>query len=425
MESLPELRRSTTDAKVAGVCVMLADRWRIDPMLVRVAAILLALSSGIGLVLYAAAWIAIPPAGSDRALIDSVLPAARRRSRTVWIIALVIACVIAASALSGIVPFGIGPALVMGAVWYFGFYRPKQRTRVRRPQPPPVLAERPFSESTPFTEAAAQWQERVQAYLVDQGRTPGPNATPPVEVRDPGYSWNAYFAHPDPAGLYIEPPPPPPTPEAVAAAVEAPVPVRKPRRRTGRMHLIGWFLAIAAAVTIIAIKQSYPVPFVALPAAILLAVGVTFIIGAWLPRPRGLFIVAIMLTLITGFTAMGPGVPARETAAVAFADVSQLPPDTITHEVGALEADLSSINVTTDTHFSAAVELGRLVVMVPPEANVRVDWSVGAGEASVLGQHSESGVDMAASTFSPGIDPHGPTLIIMAQVGVGQLEVRR
>ena len=114
------LRRSTTEAKVAGVCLAFADRWRVDPLLVRVVAVLLALSGGLGLVLYAAAWVTIPRAGSDRAPIDGPLPAARRAPKVVWIIVIALTALAASIMLGGVLPFGLAPAFVVAGVSYLG-----------------------------------------------------------------------------------------------------------------------------------------------------------------------------------------------------------------------------------------------------------------------------------------------------------------
>lgn len=425
---LSQLRRSTTDGRVAGVCAMLADRWRVDPLLVRVAALLLALSSGIGLVLYAAAWLAIPAQGTDRAPIDSILPGARRLSRKWWIAAIIVACIAASTALSSVLPFGIGPAAVMGAVWFFGWYRPSRRRAMPPTAPAPApaaLAGRPFTESTAFTQAAAVWQLRVQEYLEAKGTPVASGSASPAA--DPGYSLDAFLALPDPVGLYAEddrsvtPAPQPPT-QRPAPAPAAQVTAR-PRRRTGRMHLIGWSLVLIALGVVAALGMTRSISFLAYPAAVLLAVGVAHIIGAWLPRPRGLFVVALLLTLVTGLAA-APAPQANDTT-VHYASVAHLPVAPVQHGSGRLVADLSQLAIGSDTDYAATVDAGNLFVVVPAQTNVRVIWSVDAGQAEVLGLHTEDGLDIGATTHSSGPDPNGPTLTIHAHVTVGRLVVTR
>ena len=60
MESTRKLYRSKTDRKVAGVCGGLAQYFNIDPTLIRVLFVVLAILGGSGLVLYVALWIIVP-----------------------------------------------------------------------------------------------------------------------------------------------------------------------------------------------------------------------------------------------------------------------------------------------------------------------------------------------------------------------------
>jgi phage shock protein PspC (stress-responsive transcriptional regulator) len=59
------LERSTSDRKIAGVCGGLADYFGIDPTVVRIAAVVLAIYPGAiicGIVVYLAAWFVMPSA---------------------------------------------------------------------------------------------------------------------------------------------------------------------------------------------------------------------------------------------------------------------------------------------------------------------------------------------------------------------------
>lgn len=58
------LTRSTTDRMVAGVAGGLAEYFNIDPTLVRVLFVLLALAGGPGLLIYIVLWIVMPESGS-------------------------------------------------------------------------------------------------------------------------------------------------------------------------------------------------------------------------------------------------------------------------------------------------------------------------------------------------------------------------
>jgi phage shock protein PspC (stress-responsive transcriptional regulator) len=93
VRDLGRLRRSTTDRKVAGVAGGLARHLDIDPIILRVAFVVLAFFGGAGLILYAAAWVLVPEDGRDQAPVHL-----DERSRTV---ALVAVAVLAALALVG------------------------------------------------------------------------------------------------------------------------------------------------------------------------------------------------------------------------------------------------------------------------------------------------------------------------------------
>jgi len=65
----PGLTRSRDDRVIAGVCAGLARYLGIDPVLVRIAALLLIFAGGVGIVLYIIGWIAMP---EERAVVDGV-----------------------------------------------------------------------------------------------------------------------------------------------------------------------------------------------------------------------------------------------------------------------------------------------------------------------------------------------------------------
>lgn len=66
---LGRLRRTRRDSKVAGVAGGLARHLDIDPVILRVAFVVLAFFGGAGIILYAAVWVLVPRDGSDNARI--------------------------------------------------------------------------------------------------------------------------------------------------------------------------------------------------------------------------------------------------------------------------------------------------------------------------------------------------------------------
>lgn len=58
---MTRLYRTEEDRILGGVCGGIAEKYDLDPSLVRLATVLLFLGAGVPLVLYLAAWIVIPP----------------------------------------------------------------------------------------------------------------------------------------------------------------------------------------------------------------------------------------------------------------------------------------------------------------------------------------------------------------------------
>ena len=69
VRDLGRLRRSRSDRKVAGVAGGLGRHLDIDPLILRVAFVVLVFFGGAGLIVYAACWLLVPEDGSDRAAI--------------------------------------------------------------------------------------------------------------------------------------------------------------------------------------------------------------------------------------------------------------------------------------------------------------------------------------------------------------------
>lgn len=61
------LRRSRSDRVLGGVCGGLAAYFDVDPLLVRIAFVIVALAQGAGVLVYLALWILVPPEGGDHA----------------------------------------------------------------------------------------------------------------------------------------------------------------------------------------------------------------------------------------------------------------------------------------------------------------------------------------------------------------------
>jgi phage shock protein PspC (stress-responsive transcriptional regulator) len=150
MSSIWTIRRSATDVKLTGLCGGVAQYWGIDPVLIRVGWALLALSGGIGLVLYLAGWLLIPVEGSEKALAEDLFgQSIRRWPRELWVTLVVVASLAMSAIFGSLSPFGYAPAIVIAVIWYFGFYKGRHSKADKAPIPPAGAA---ASASAPQSE---------------------------------------------------------------------------------------------------------------------------------------------------------------------------------------------------------------------------------------------------------------------------------
>ena len=128
VRDLGRLRRSRSDRKIAGVAGGLARHLDIDPVVLRVAFVVLAFFGGAGLLLYGAMWLLVPEEGEEQAKVNL-----DTRTRTA---ALVIAGVLAALALVGDSWGGYGfpwPVILIGGLVVLAFANRDTRQREHEP----------------------------------------------------------------------------------------------------------------------------------------------------------------------------------------------------------------------------------------------------------------------------------------------------
>ena len=167
-KDLGRIRRSLTDRKIAGVAGGIARHFDVDPLLARVALVLLAIFGGGGLLVYAAGWLLIPEEGSD----DGVIKV-DHRTRTVL---LAIAGAVAALSLLGD-SFGgwefPWPLAIVGLVIAAIAAAGRQK-----PHPGPLPSEGWIQPGTP-AHRAPRPDRRTRA----TSRAPGRRSTPVVADR--------------------------------------------------------------------------------------------------------------------------------------------------------------------------------------------------------------------------------------------------
>jgi phage shock protein PspC (stress-responsive transcriptional regulator) len=441
MSSIWTIRRSTTDVKLTGLCGGVAQHWGIDPVLVRVGWALLALSGGIGLVLYLAGWLLIPVEGSDRALVDDLFgESVRRWPKELWITLVVVACLAMFTVFWSLSPFGVGPAIVIAVIWYFGFYKGRQ-SKADKAQPPAVdagsepaqSAEPPQSvrypgRPTPFTEAAQAWQRRIEEHMGQAGASrtaaapPDEWPTPPAaSLPDPAPDpepavHTAFLAEPDPVGLYVEPTPAPPVKMSNTKSAK-------------RLRLVS-LIVLGLTLSGLGVAQALGVaiPIAGYLAAALLVIGTTLVAATWFGMARGLLPVGVVLAVaLLIVTAAGPvlRVPFA-TSTHAYMTVAELPATGDSEDFGNLSIDLSQLAITADTSYTAHVDLGRLEVTVPKDAKVVVNYSADMGAVRAYGNEVRAGSDLTGQIPDPQPARSAQhTLTLNLSVDAGNIEVQR
>lgn len=383
VRDLGRLRRSTTDRKIVGVAGGIARHLDVDPLLIRVALVVLIFFGGAGLLIYGACWLLVPEDdGSEPAV------SLDERTRTV---ALIIVGVLAVAALVGDSWGLIGfpwPVAIIGAVVLWALTRSK---RSETPTAPAVPYAAPYAPAPPVPPAAPSAADAPTAPYVANVDVP-PGQVPPAWT-PPAYQ--------------------PPRP-------------RNPRRRG---PILFWFtlalIALTEGVLGIADLAGAPVADPAYPALALGITGAMLVVGAFYGRAGGLIALGLVAAVATaGATAVDriDGGATTERPLVA-ADLDR------SYRFGAGElvvdlTDVADLEALDGRRLELDVSVGRIEVVVPDGLAVVADASVnGPGDISLFGEHRD-GIDISDGTT---YDPTGgdwPLLTIDAEVNLGEIEMR-
>lgn len=404
------LRRSRSDRVVAGVLGGMGRRLGIDPVVLRVATVVLAIFGGVGVLLYAVAWLMVPAEDEERSILDQALGRGDdRRSGTVPL-ALLLATVGLISGIGIIAGTWDGGVLLLLAI--MGVYlllrrRDDEAERARADAPQEARFDSPYAYD-PAVAAA-------QAGTV--GDTTTSTGTAQAGPSGPTSGW--------PEGPDWGPPPMPPPP-----AYEPP-PARREKQRSV-LGLVTFCLALVS-VGVLAVNDAawadYPPGlYVAVPLGI---VAVGLLLGTWYGRSRGLIFLGFLLALAL--------VPATWLSQWDFSDVgdatyryttvSQVPTGQQEHGAGSIEYDLSALNLTDaqTVHLDVDQGLGELTITVPRDADVTIERAgVGAGDLTVFDEARDGVGQQFTDVVDHGADgPGGGTIVIDAELGAGELVVTR
>lgn len=402
------IRRRGDDRWIGGVCSGVADRYGVDPVVVRVATFLLFLLGGIGVSAYLVAWVLLPDS-TDRI-------AAERAVRDGDGASIVLLVAAALSLFSGFpwwfgdrhfVPLGlIVPAVIL---WVFVGRRHGWRGG---PCSPGTRAPRGAEGAAAGSSAAR--------LSTDWSPQDAPSA-------HSGGSSAAYAAAASPPS---------------AAVLGPPAYVPSVRRRSGGMLMtlvgVGAGLVAYGATLWTADRLDWAgqhsviamAAGLAVVGLLLLAIG----IRGWRAGFLGLLtILGMVLTLASSsFTSAGfsQGLFSGRTGQLTWKPATLTSRTTLGLSAGQARLDLGGLSAGTVSGqmLPVSVGAGQLTVMVPPGLAVKVDAHVGMGQILAPGEGGDEGRDhqgqggigvWRAITVGSAVDP----LVVKADVGVGQISV--
>jgi phage shock protein PspC (stress-responsive transcriptional regulator) len=418
LRDLGRLRRSVTDRKVAGVAGGLARHLDIDPVILRVAFVVLAFFGGAGLILYGACWLLLPEEGNDSAPLGL-----DERNRS---IALIVVGVFAGLALLGdtLGTFHFPwPLAILALVVLMFLHR---RDRSARP-PTPIGSPSPYGPQPYPGTYAASYPTAGPTTGPTAGSTTDPaagSATDPASgsatdpATDPG-------AGPEPSWAPTAYAPPGYDPALYDYGPQYhPVRVRSPRKRG---PILFWFtlalIALAEGVLGIVDMAGADVADTAYPALAVAVTGAMLLIGAFFGRAGGLILVGLVSTAVLAATMVAGEV---ETTTVRETPVSAVRvQDSYDISSGELVLDLrivSDLDRLDGRSIRVSADAGAIEVIVPDGLDTRVNADVdGPGNIELFGEET-GGFDIAMSREHDG-GTDVPSITIDADLSVGQIQV--
>lgn len=356
------LHRRSDERVIAGVASGLGDYFNVDPLLIRIALVASLVFGGLGIFLYAAAWLLVPDDTSGQSVLERFLGGDRRGLSGGVVV--VIGVIVALSALGLL--FGApndGGALVFAIlVVAIGA----------------LLLQRSGSSEAPVAPAAAS-PGAVEATAPDAATATQPvQATPRRQPRPPS-----------PLGWY-----------ALGAALIG----------------VGGMALASGAWDVAFTPGTYA-------GVVLGVVGLALLIGAWFGHARFLIVVGLLL-LPFAWAASLVDVPIQGAwGQQRFTPTSATEIRESYHLAGGqLSLDLSRVEasggdpVTVD----ASIAFGQLTVLVPDGATVEVDASVGGGTLRLLDGSFDDGTHLEGHAVT---GAGAPDFILDLDAGIGSIRV--
>lgn len=374
------LRRLPRQGHVGGVCAGLAEYFVVDPIIVRIAAVILAIS-GPGIPAYVLAWIFVPKA--EGASAPTAGPEQGRADRGAQAFGIVLLVVAASTLLGGwwsparqwLFPLGLialGTWLLLRRTDRSADAAREEADLAGRSDPTPPAA--PDVPGSP------------------DGAPPGPPLPPDVHDLGPG-----------------DQPPGGPGPDAAVTG--------RRRRQMVLPGVLGGLLVWTGVAVVLGISLQTGL------AIALCIVGLGLVLGAFVGGGTALIVPAVVLSvalLLSSVIHLPMSGPIGERTWVP-ASVDQLRRYELS--IGEATVDLTELSVPDGERVEvrASVGIGHLVVIVPDDVAVEVSGEASLGEVSVFGRTDAGWGPSTSRSFD--LERFDEVLALHLEVGIGQVEV--
>ena len=377
--------------QIAGVAAAIAQRYDIDPVLVRVGFVVAAFS-GVGAALYIAGWFLLPDGPGDRPV---------SKPRTVLLVGLAVAAAISLGSI-----FGDGPNLIVPliAVCVLLYLMHRSRGERSRSTAGPAIPEAPSTAAgAPAASHAAGAEQPTEVIA---------SSSPPA--------WDPLGAAPFAWDL-PEPPPPPAEP---------------PQRRPPVTPVTLGLALIAGGITTVIMLLAGTLTLTNLPVlfgVVLAVLGIGLVVGAFLRTGRGLIPFALVLSALTWSVVAAP---LDRWQGHGFGEL-QIAPTTVNAvqpsyalTAGEINLDLRNLDlavppggIADPVRTSVSLGAGDLRVLVPRDADLTLSANVGLGDAR-FDQRRGRSIQVTDDLGADGIRSGRP-LVLQLDAGAGDVEVRR
>jgi phage shock protein PspC (stress-responsive transcriptional regulator) len=364
LRTIADMRRTSDDRIVAGVCAGAARYLNVDPIVVRVVIAVLTFTGFAGVILYVAAWLLLPADDAEKSIVADWFRLDRNEPQ-VRVAGLVGALIVAGLSLVGDSSWAWWGdtawwLIPVGLVVYLFWVRPRRRR--------------------------------------DAAVVAATTATPPVAPT---------------AGE------PAPTVQ-MAWPTAAPEP-RRPPRSPALLALTASVAAIALAATWIYDETQDDVHWTAYVAVALAVVALGLLVGTLVGDGGPLIAIGIVLATVLAVGSVFPSgrIGTQRPVPTAAADVEPH----YRHGIGELHLDLTQVSdpdllAGRTIHVDAGI--GQTTVIVPDGLKVAVDTHLRAGQVDLFGR-MDNGTDVSMADANDG--PDGTALTIDIDQKVGQIEV--